>query len=297
VAGYPLSSGDGNIFWYSHDPMEAMQKPSLGFDYIQRLSGTGGDWGMLALQVRAAYDTGYKHDIEPQLYNAYLKLKPGFGDLWIGHNKPAFGLSSYLDNHGTLLQPLSMYGIGYDRDWGAGFYRDWEWGNTGLSLTSGSGMPLYLKGNYMLSTRISKGDLNRDNYNIGLSGSYGKNLSTMGYHLINDEPWEQSLWGVDATVISDRFELKAETVRRNDTMENMASGGWVYFARASLNAFEENRLKFELQYLYDTGASDNYIVSPGLSYLLNSDLTLRFAADISADKSNSVAQLYWYHKL
>jgi hypothetical protein len=97
--------------YYSADPMDAMQKPSIGFDFIQRLSGTGGDWGMLAVQSRLSYDDTRSNNNEPQLYNAYLKVKPGFGDVWIGHNKPAFGLSSYLDNHGTLLQPFSMAGL------------------------------------------------------------------------------------------------------------------------------------------------------------------------------------------
>jgi len=294
LAQFPFSGDDRSIQWYSMDQMDVMQKPSLGFDYIQRFSGAGGDWGMLAVQARLAYDSAAKHDVEPQLYNAYLKVKPGFGDIWLGHNKPAFGLSSYLDNHGTLLQPLSMYGYGYDRDWGAGYYRDFDWGNAGLSVTSGSGMPLYLKGNYQLSGRVSKGDLNQQNYNIGLSAAYGKNLETMGYHLIYETTMETAMFGADAAVNRDRFEYRTELIRKTNLMNNWRNNLWGCFFRMTANVLEDNRLKLELQYVYD---GYDHRLSPGLTYSVTPDLTLRLTGDINRDLDHITAQLYWYHKL
>lgn len=276
------------------DQMDVMQKPSLGFDYIQRLSGAGGDWGMLAVQARLAYDSTVKRDVEPQLYNAYLKLKPGFGDIWIGHNKSAFGLASYLDNHGTLLQPLSMYGYGYDRDWGAGYYRDFDWGNAGVSVASGSGMPLYLRGNYHLAGRVSWGDLNQQNYNLGLSGAYGKNLEAMGYHLIFEAPVEMFMMGADASMNRDRLEYRTEMVRKTTIMDHRRNDVWAYFFRMTANVLEDNRLKLELQYVYD---GYDHRLSPGLSFSLTPDLTFRLSGDLSRYSDRAITQLYWYHKM
>jgi hypothetical protein len=109
-----------------------MQKPGIGVDYVQRLSGETGDYATLALQLRLAYNQPYQEldqdQVQLQLYNAFFKYKAGFSDLWIGHNRMAFGLASYFDSHAQLLQPLIMQGYGFDRDWGVGATRDFEWG-------------------------------------------------------------------------------------------------------------------------------------------------------------------------
>jgi hypothetical protein len=52
IAGYS-SSRDKWIF-YSLHPEEAMQKPSLGFDYLQHFSRETGDFAVLAVQARLA---------------------------------------------------------------------------------------------------------------------------------------------------------------------------------------------------------------------------------------------------
>lgn len=300
VGGYSHTPAGNEIIWYSMNAEEVMQKPSLGFDYIQRLSGSGGDWGMLAVQARLAYDSTAKHDLEPQMYNAFLKLKPGFGDIWIGHNKPAFGLSSYLDNHGTLLQPLSMYGFGYDRDWGAGYYRDFESGNLALSATAGSGMPLYLKGNYLLSGRISKGDLSQQNYNLGLSASYGKNLETMGYHLMYADPVPTTRAGVDAVLLRNRWENRLEFIwsrKALDFPQDHYVTDQVIFHRLTANLLDENRLKLEVQNRWMLGEWGNGSVTLAGSYQLTSDLTFRSMLEIADNRTRAIAQLYWYHKI
>ncbi|MCX5878827.1 MAG: hypothetical protein NTY44_06945, partial [Deltaproteobacteria bacterium] len=201
VGGYDTDK-DGPIY-YSMNPLDVMQKPSVGFDFLQRFSSETGDWGSFALQMRLAYNEAYRatgeDEFQVQLYNAFFKYKAGFADLWVGHSRIAFGMASYLDSHALLLQPLAMYGYGYDRDWGVGATRDFEWGNLSVSYSTGTGMPLEFDGNYLMSARISKGVLNRDNYNIGFSSSYGKPLETIGYEVILHEPIKTFLVGTDFT--------------------------------------------------------------------------------------------------
>ena len=170
-------------------PDDVMQKPSLGFDLVKRFSGKTRDIGVLAVQARLAYDQEGEHKLEPQLYNAYFRLKTKSAGVWIGHNRPALGLSSVLDSHALLLPAPAMLGFGFDRDWGLGLERDFGWGGAAASLTAGSGMPLYFKGNFLPAARVSKGVPARDNYSVGLSLARGNVLETMGYTLVGTSPW------------------------------------------------------------------------------------------------------------
>jgi len=81
VAGY--SSGEKKAIFYSMHQDDAMQKPSIGIDYIQKFSAKSGDIASLAVQMRMAFDQTKKYNgyIEPQLYNAYLKFKTPFMDI------------------------------------------------------------------------------------------------------------------------------------------------------------------------------------------------------------------------
>ncbi len=117
-----------------------------------------------------------------------MKVKTPLSYVWVGHNRPAFGLSSYFDSHGLILRTLAIQGFGYDRDWGAGLYRDFSWGDVSASVTTGTGMPVYFKGNYMTAARISYGVQSQDNFNLGFSLGYGNTLDTMGYRLRDPEP-------------------------------------------------------------------------------------------------------------
>jgi len=296
-------SFDGRpIRWYSMDQMDVMQKPSVGFDLVQRLSTETGDWGMFAIQARLAYDSTRNGNIELQLYNAFLKVKPAFGDVWVGHNKPAFGLAMSLDNHGTLLQPLSMQGYGFDRDWGAGYYRDFESGNVAFSATLGSGMPVYLGKNYLFSGRISKGDLNQQNYNVGMSAAYGMTLETMGYHLVVDEPIQHCMAGADLTHYSGPWEDRVDFVwdRMQANLDHVSR--YVLFHRLTLNIMPENRLKLDFQHMWvkrKTVLAADF--SLGLSYQFMPDLTARLAftqmLEQATNATKAAAQIYWYYKI
>jgi hypothetical protein len=296
IFGY--SSELNRAIYYSMNPDAEMQKPSLGFDYIKRFSGESGDWATLAVQGRLALVVdGSKYKLEPQIYNSYFKMKTSGPYVWIGHNRPAFGLSSYFDSHGLLLRTLAIQGFGYDRDWGLGLYKDFSWGDVSASATTGSGMPLYFnKDSYMTAARVSYGVLSRDNINAGFSLGYGNTLDTMGYKLRDPDPRRMSLAGVDLTIlrnnIEHRFDVLAGKWLGNDTH--------AFFYRFGVNLGEENRIKIEAQPTYwKTGEEKNYQLSLCFSFLATSDLTVHtaYTYDHNARDNRVIMQLYYYKRI
>src|SRR5512141_1865075 len=224
------STASDRLELFSLTAEDVMQKPGVGFDFIQRLSGRTGDLGLLAVQTRLVYDQAGRK-LQPQLYNAYLRLKPKFANVWVGHNRPAQGLSSVLDNHALILPDPAMLGFSFDRDWGLGLDRDFSWGGVAASLTTGSGMPLYLKGNYLAAARIFKGVLARDNFSAGLSVSHGNILETMGYTLAMPEPFEWTAASVDVSHVWRNVENRAEILAgRRD-----GAGAFQLFWRSGLS--------------------------------------------------------------
>ena len=298
VGGY--SEENDEAIYYSMNPVDVMQKPSVGFDYLQRFSSETGDWGSFALQMRLAYNEAYRatgeEEFQVQIYNAFFKYKAGFADVWVGHNRIAFGLASYLDSHALLLQPLAMYGYGYDRDWGVGMTRDFEWGNLSLSYSTGSGMPLEFDGNYLISGRASYGVLSRDNYNIGVSSTYGKPIDTIGYEKIMPDPMRTFLYGADFTYFLNNIENRFEAVAG----EKMEEDTYAFLWRIGVNFLEEERLKLEFQPVYRNIEGDwNYELNGGITYKLTSDIALRgvYTYDAEMNDNRVVFQIYWYYKL
>jgi hypothetical protein len=294
VGAFSTSSRAFELF--SLMPDDVMQKPSLGFDFVKRFSGTSRDIGVLAVQARLAYSQDGAHRLEPQLYNAYFRLKAGFADIWAGHSRPALGLSYALDNHSLLLPAPAMLGYGFDRDWGVGLERDFSWGSAAASLTAGSGMPLYFKGNFLAAARVSKGVLARDNYSLGLSAAHGHILDTMGYALNDPEPFVWSAVSLDASYMWRNLENRAEILLgRRD-----GAGMFLLFWRSGLALLEEARLKVEIQpvLMRSAGAWD-YSLGSGLTYLLNADLAGRFMVlyDHGRRDARFVLQLYFYKRL
>ncbi|HOD15773.1 MAG TPA: hypothetical protein PK307_00210 [Spirochaetota bacterium] len=293
VGGY--SSAAREAVFYSQHQEDAMQKPSIGFDFLHRFSGEQGDIGSLAIQMRAAFDRTKPEDsyIEPQLYNLYLKFKTPGPDIWIGHSRPALGLSSYFDSHGLLLPTLAMAGFGFDRDWGIGLYRQFNFGDLSVTATTGSGMPLYLKGSYLASARISVGVLDRDNYTIGFSGGYGSVLDNMGVTVTSHDRDEFGMGGIDYTHLVNNLEFRLEGLA-GKKMGEFAAG---VMLRAGVNLLEENRLKLEVQPEYwRMGHDNNYRVSTGISYVITDYLTARamYQYDYLTNDHRAVAQLYLY---
>ncbi len=301
IAGY--SSELNKAIFYSQNPDAEMQKPSLGFDYIQRFSGESGDIATFALQFRLALVVDAENDnhtkLEPQIYNAYLKSKILGPYVWIGHNRPAFGLSSYFDSHALLLRTLAIEGFGYDRDWGIGLYKDFSWGDIAATATTGSGMPVYFKGNYMTAARISYGVLSQDNMNLGFSLGYGNVLETMGYELLNSNPRRMALAGLDFTFLRDNFENRFDFL----------AGKWLdkdtyaLFYRFGVNLEPEGRFKIEAQPTYwKSGEERTFELGFCFSVLATSNLTIRLAYIYDRTRTDSqnindnkiLLQLYYY---
>ena len=299
IAGY--SSQLGKPIYYSMNPDAEMQKPSVGFDYLKRFSGESGDWGTFALQFRAALtvdgiDRANSVKWEPQIYNAYFKVKTPGPYVWVGHNRPAFGIGSYFDSHGLLLRTLPIQGFGYDRDWGGGLYKDFSWGDIAASFTAGSGMPVYAKGNSMSAARISYGVLSQSNFNIGVSLGYGRTLDTMGYELRDSKPQKMRLAGLDFTILRNRFEHRFDVL----------AGRWLdqdtyaLMYRLGFNVDPEGRLKIEAQPTYwKFGNEKNFLMTLCFSSQVTSNLTIRVAPSYerSTRDKRIVMQLYYYRPI
>jgi hypothetical protein len=291
VGGWSFNSR--KVSFFSMSALETMQKPSLGFDYVQRFSGSGGDLAILAVQARLAYNQEGDKSFEPQLYNAYLKFKLSAADLWIGHNKPKFGLSAVLDNHGTLLQPLSMMGFGFDRDWGVGFDKDFAGGSAGLSLTAGSGMALNLKGNFLASARIASGILEQDNHSLGFSAAIGQVLEVKGLKLLAAEPQNFFMVGFDGSWLVNNWQHSIDIMAGVRDDRPAAAVFW----RTSLGLLAEERLKLEVQpaFLLLHGAA-LFQLAAGATFLAAADWTLRTMVAYNGEMKDTklMLQIYYY---
>ena len=264
------SSAESGAIWHSGSAADAMQKNGVGMDYVQKLSGAAGDWGTLSVQARLVWDDG-RDEFRPQLYDAYFKAKTPIADAWIGHGRIPFGLSSYLDSHAALLQPLAMHGFGFDRDWGVGISRDLERGDVRAALTTGSGMGVRREGNWLASARASYGVLSFDNWTAGASFMGGRPFAAMGYEVMG-EPEDAAAVGIDAAYNHDRYEHRFEGV--GGRMMNEKAFAGLY--RFGVNFLDENRLKLEVQALYtDVRRDADWRAAAGLAYRLTEDLTLR----------------------
>lgn len=281
---------------YSLHEMDAMQKTSIGLDTLFRFSGERGDWGVLALQGRVAWNPHDMHrQLEPQLFTATFRVKRiAGGDLWLGHARPAYGISSVLDNHALLLPDPAMSGFGFDRDWGAGWIRQFADGEFAASVTTGSGMAFRFSGNGYAAARLSFGVLDRDNYTIGISAGGGRVLSVMGYHILADEP---------RTLVEGSLDLR---VRLN---------GWEFAAQASAGTFAGSfsalfwlrvsllldraglwRLEAQPQYVRREGMSAQALYG-GFSVAVTADFSLRVMAQVGAEGPDLVLQAYWNSRL
>ncbi len=301
IGGY--SSEEKKAVYHSEDKDSAMQKSSVGFDYVKKLSTPTREVGTAALQARLMYNDVTKKG-ELYLYNAFAKLKTSKtspGNVWLGHNRIAFGIGSYFSSHGHLLQPLSMHDFGFDRDWGMGYEKDTKDGDVKLALTTGSGMSLRTNdGNWLATSRVSKGVLNTDNYTIGLSVMRGEILDVMGNKVLDHTPKDIFLLGTDLAFNYDNIEHKIEV----DFGSKNHDAAFAALYRIGFNFLEESRLKLELQMLYSKQEKiEKYVFDGGVSYIITSSLTGRFMYEQSRAKNYAsqqsidnrvIFQLYYY---
>lgn len=266
---------DSHSGWqaYSHHPHDAMQKPSVGIDYLGRIRTPSKDLGYVSLQFRLAYDEDEPDKIQAQVYNAFVNGKTRWADVWIGHNKTAIGLNSYLDNHALLLADNTMSGLNFDRDWGVGIKHDGGNWNLNLSAGTGSGMPLYVGENYLLGSRLAWGDLSRSNATIGLSLAKGNVLKSMGYHVMhNNKKHPMLLGGMDIGWRYLDFDLKTDLLYGSYDDDP----AYALVARSAYYPLPEDRLGIELQFqANELKSTKSTAYSAGLAYRINSDFTLR----------------------
>ena len=282
------------VEFFSMTRYDAMQKPGIGFDYLQRISGKQRDWGLLALQTRIVYAPESTSDFQVQIYNAYIQYKQRLTNFWLGHNRPASGLSANLDNHALLLPSPAMLGFGFDRDWGLGASLDYSSGDIAFSMTSGSGMPLLLKKNYLTSFRISHGILEVQNYSYGFSLGYGQILNTMGYKLVDSRLHSLRTIGFDLTYFLTRFENRWDLI----VGQYSAHTAVLIFWRSGINFLPENKLKFEIQPVYALkDGTNNFSFASGLSYQLTPFTTARVMYQFHHDPgAQSVVFQFYYYK-
>lgn len=291
VAGY--SSMEKSAIHHSMTAAEPMQKSSVGFDLLKKFSATSGDTGTLAVQGRLSWDPDAPNRLEPQLYNAYYRARTPYAYVWAGHSRPAAGLESYFDTHGALLQALPMYGYGFERDWGFGASRDFEWGDSALSVTSGSGMRLTAAGSWLLSGRAALGVLARDNYTAGLYASAGEVPAVMGYKVMDAEEKAYSAFGADYALLRDNWEFRADLRAGSKRGTGYLAG----LARAGLNLLDEERLKLEAQGVYSgLEGGEGWVLGGGLSLRLSPSLSWRamFEYEDGMSDKRCVTQLYYY---
>ena len=292
VVGSRLRQGE--TISYSRSEQAVMQKPSIGFDYLHRFSDDYGDKAVGYVQGRIAWkEQGNIVKIEPQLFNAYIRFKNPNADYWIGHSRTAYGLASYLDSHPLLLPVLGMYDLGFDRDWGFGILKDQAWGDFALSYTMGSGMPVHSEGNNLLSGRVAYGILKRDNFNVGFSKANGYLAQVSGYEVTTGTINNLDLTGIDASVLYENYEIKAEgsAGRKMDMPYNST------FFRCSSKYLEDENLKVEIQQItYEQMGVFNLISSIGFSFEFEDDTAVRlmYQDDKLRDDSRIVMQMYYY---
>jgi len=292
LGGY--STAENDIIFYSHHPQEVMQKPSLGLDLVQRFHSGKGDWGVLALQARLAYNQDIKPTIEPQLYNAYFKLKSRHADIWLGHNRPAFGMSTYIDNHASLLSDFGMIMFNYDRDWGVGLDTEIADIYLKISATTGSGMRFEADGSHLLAGRLGYKELSRDNYTLGLGFRKGKTLETMGYKILHGaKQHPEVMASADMAWRYLNYELKADA-SHGEFLNRPSSA---LLMRGTLYLLGEDRLAIETQYLGWERVGDKQTeLSLSTSLRLSPYLSIRTLAsyDPEAASEKYLLQLYWY---
>ncbi len=298
IGGY--SSEPAEPIYYTMFQGDVMQKPSIGFDWIHKFTGETGDYAQAALQFRLAWNAddmeGELDTIEPQFYNAYIKYKAGWSDLWIGHNRPALGVSYTLDSHGLILPTLAMLGFGFDRDWGVGLSRDTAWGNLSASVTTGTGVPVRFEGNYLAAARLAVGVPAQDNWGLGFTAAAGKTLMTMGNLVLEDEPVEMSLGGIDLVFFRNQFEHRFDAF--GGTVLDQEA--WAAAYRLGWQIDPDGNWKAEIQPVWTSiGEEEGFQAAACVSWQATPDLAARvmYRWNEPDDDHRVVGQLYYYHRL
>lgn len=286
-------------------------KNSVGFEYYKRFSSEYGDYLTTDLQVRLAYDSSESRNDAwaVEIHNAWLEYKLGYGyNLKIGHFAPAFGLEPILDTHGTLLQTIAMKNIGFKKDWGIAMKGSQPKFDYKVAAQVGSGMGIRREdGSFLLSSRIGT-PTDRD-LQYGLSLLYGEVLESRGMNtfpradLIYDNALLKKRIGLDGQYLFGPYLFKGEIAYGEDEKRDVL-GLWLetdYTMPGRQNCQLEAQLQSWINDL-DKSDTDDTTMTLGLSYKLNSNLTLRanFIHDfnlMSGKEDNKFLFQFYYYGL
>ncbi|MCX5711077.1 MAG: inverse autotransporter beta domain-containing protein [Candidatus Omnitrophica bacterium] len=268
------------------------QTSSVGFEHLSKFANDYGDFLTTDLQVRFAYDSkeNSKDAWGVQIHNAWLRYKlDSINKIKVGHLDVPFGLNPVVDVHSTLLQTLAPNDIGFVKDWGTALESSFSKFDTSIALQLGSGMSIYRRdGSFLLSGRL--GTPQGGNAQAGLSFMYGKTLETTGMNtiprneLISNTATRKKRIGLDGQYLFGPLLTKAEI----DFGKNSRTDVRGYFIEMDYTIPKLQNLELELQYknwqnnMHDRSMDDS-AVTLGLSYKLNSKVTLRgsFADDLN----------------
>lgn len=284
---------EGTLELYSHHPLDVKQKPALGVDYRLHYNSQGEDRGYLAFQGRVAYSETRDSNLELQLYDAYANIVLKDFDLWAGHHRTPVGLSSYLDSHHFIMFDNTFSGLNFNRDWGVGVAFDRHYPNVNLALTTGSGMPLKLKDNFLLSGRVGWWNYEEDEIALGVSAAAGKVLNTIGYEVLDGgKRRDLFVGGVDFSKKIANFYGHADALWGN----YQGHAAHTVMGRLGFNFMDEDKVNVELQGM--NIELDHYatnIMSIGAGYELATNLDLRGVLNISNRRQYSaiILQLHY----
>ena len=195
---------------------------SVGFEYFRRLSGERGDFLTIDVQARLSFEPESRTDNDwgVELHNAWVEHKLGLGkNIVVGHFSPAHGLEPVTDTHGTVLQTLAMWDVGFKKDWGAG-YRG-ILGPFDLSVAGqlGSGMGIRTDdGSYLLTAQIWEPP--GDGFRYGLSLLAGRVLPSRGGWTLPSPDF------APGTVAKTRVSAAATVSRGSFDYAGELSAGW-----------------------------------------------------------------------
>jgi hypothetical protein len=213
-----------------HDGLTAQGLPqmnSIGGIQFHKFANESGDWAALNLQFDLAW-TGAplnesnrlgtslltQYNMRPlqfRLHQADFELKRfgPFTTLWVGHNRPAFGLNPVLDTHGTTWHSFAMQSLGVEEDWGLGgngYLGSTDWR---FSLTTHSDMAINDKGG-LAALRWGFGDPTETSTFWGVSAAGGF-VQAQSWNLGIDPLWEGRLGG-DLRTTWGRLGIQTELV-------------------------------------------------------------------------------------
>ena len=284
-------------------------KNSVGFEYYRKFADDYGDYLTMDIQARLSYDS--LEDSQDawalEIHNAWLDYQLGLGKyLRLGHFDPAFGLEPLLDTHGTLMQTLAIKNIGYKKDWGLG-YRGLL-GNYDFQAAAqlGSGMGIRHKdNNFLLTTRI--GSSQRKDFQYGVSALYGQVLESLDTRtfpvadLKSDNAVVKKRIGFDAQMTHGAHQWNNELVYGQDNDSELVG----YWSEWDYTLPRNQNLSVQLQgevWVNDVAVSnsEDITISTGLSYAVNSNLTVRLGYFHDVEKFNgeedklALLQFYWF---